>query len=117
MTAICAEEEAKTPAGNGAARLRAANRFPSAACDVSTAQARNISSSAALLLSGFEHLTASKDDYSSRQSNRRSKMSQNDLTISEVLKDPLIRLMMRADRVTLKKMRILLADAAIKQGS
>lgn len=44
-------------------------------------------------------------------------MSQNDLSIAEVLKDPLIRLMMRADRISLKRMRTLLADAALKQGN
>ncbi|WP_348648914.1 hypothetical protein [Rhizobium sp. P38BS-XIX] len=39
-------------------------------------------------------------------------MPSNELTISEVLHDPLIRLMLRADRVPLRKFKKLLMEAA-----
>jgi hypothetical protein len=42
-------------------------------------------------------------------------MTRIDLTIIDVLKDPLIRLMMRADGVSVKTMKALLIDAARKQ--
>lgn len=42
-------------------------------------------------------------------------MTQDDLTIADVLKDPLIRLMMRADRVSVTMMRTLLVNAARAQ--
>ncbi|MGO4135870.1 hypothetical protein ACEQ6A_15055 [Rhizobium brockwellii] len=43
-------------------------------------------------------------------------MTHEDLTIVDVLKDPLIRLMMRADHVSVKTMKALLVYAAQKQG-
>ena len=39
-------------------------------------------------------------------------MTDDEMTIAEVLKDPLIRLMMRADRVSLREMEKLLREAA-----
>jgi len=42
-------------------------------------------------------------------------MNDTDLTINEVLQDPLICLMMRADGVSLKAMKTLLANAALAQ--
>jgi len=42
-------------------------------------------------------------------------MPHEDLTIAHVLKDPLIGLMMRADHVSAKTMKALLAHAAHKQ--
>lgn len=42
-------------------------------------------------------------------------MSDIDMTITEVLQDPMIRLMMRADGVSLKAMKTLLTDAALAQ--
>jgi hypothetical protein len=74
----------------------------------------NISSPAAFLSTGFRHQTARKQINDSL-TDRRSLMAQNDLTISEVLKDPLIRTMMRADRISVKAMKSLLSDAASKQ--
>jgi hypothetical protein len=49
--------------------------------------------------------------------NRRAAMTHKDLTIIEVLKDPLIRLLMRADGVSVKTMKTLLVDAARRQGA
>ncbi|MBY5393821.1 hypothetical protein GR198_10715 [Rhizobium leguminosarum] len=43
-------------------------------------------------------------------------MTHEDLTIVDVLKDPLIRLVMRADHVSVKTMKALLVHAAHKQG-
>lgn len=43
-------------------------------------------------------------------------MTHEDLTIVDVLQDPLIRLMMRADHVSVRTMKALLIDAAHKQG-
>ena len=40
-------------------------------------------------------------------------MTEDEMTIAEVLKDPLIRLMMRADRVSLREMKELLREAAL----
>lgn len=42
-------------------------------------------------------------------------MAHNDMTIADVLKDPLIRQMMRADRIKLSAMKNLLEDAAQRQ--
>lgn len=42
-------------------------------------------------------------------------MTETDLTITEILRDPMIRLMMRADGVSLEAMETLLADAALRQ--
>jgi hypothetical protein len=42
-------------------------------------------------------------------------MTETDLTIAEVLKDPMIRLMMRADGVSLEALKTLLIDAALRQ--
>jgi hypothetical protein len=42
-------------------------------------------------------------------------MTQRDLTIAEVLKDPLIRQVMRADRISVTGMASLLQDAARRQ--
>ncbi|ENN85650.1 hypothetical protein RHSP_05531 [Rhizobium freirei PRF 81] len=42
-------------------------------------------------------------------------MTQRDLTITEVLKDPLIRQIMRADRISVTGMAALLQDAARRQ--
>ncbi len=42
-------------------------------------------------------------------------MTQRDLTIAEVLKDPLIRQVMRADRISVTGMATLLQDAARRQ--
>ena len=42
-------------------------------------------------------------------------MTQRDLTIAEVLKDPLIRQVMRADRISVTRMAELLQDAARRQ--
>ncbi len=42
-------------------------------------------------------------------------MTQRDLTIAEVLKDPLIRQVMRADRISVTGMANLLQDAARRQ--
>lgn len=42
-------------------------------------------------------------------------MTQRDLTIAEVLKDPLIRQVMRADRISVTRMAELLRDAARRQ--
>ncbi|MFK0164055.1 hypothetical protein [Rhizobium sp. NPDC090279] len=42
-------------------------------------------------------------------------MTQRDLTITEVLRDPLIRQVMRADRISVARMANLLQDAARKQ--
>ncbi|GES43951.1 hypothetical protein RsS62_32030 [Rhizobium dioscoreae] len=42
-------------------------------------------------------------------------MTQRDLTIAEVLKDPLIRQVMRADRISVTRMADLLQDAARRQ--
>lgn len=39
-------------------------------------------------------------------------MVHGEMTIADVLKDPLIRQMMRADRVSLKEMKRLIQDAA-----
>nr|WP_250808994.1 hypothetical protein [Neorhizobium tomejilense] len=40
-------------------------------------------------------------------------MTDDEMTIAEVLKDPLIRQMMRADRVSLREMKKLLREAAL----
>ena len=40
-------------------------------------------------------------------------MTDDEMTIAEVLKDPLIRQMMRADRVSLREMKELLREAAL----
>ncbi|MBN8954656.1 MULTISPECIES: hypothetical protein [unclassified Rhizobium] len=42
-------------------------------------------------------------------------MTQRDLTIAEVLQDPLIRQVMRADRISVARMANLLQDAARRQ--
>ncbi|MBY3136699.1 MULTISPECIES: hypothetical protein [Rhizobium] len=42
-------------------------------------------------------------------------MSDTEMTISEILRDPMIRLMMRADGVSLKAMKALLIGAALAQ--
>ncbi len=42
-------------------------------------------------------------------------MTHRDMTIADILKDPLIRQMMRADRMSLSGMRALLQDAARRQ--
>ncbi|MBB3285733.1 MULTISPECIES: hypothetical protein [unclassified Rhizobium] len=42
-------------------------------------------------------------------------MTHRDLTIAEVLKDPLIRQVMRADRISVSRMENLLHDAARRQ--
>lgn len=42
-------------------------------------------------------------------------MTHRDLTIAEVLKDPLIRQVMRADHISVTGMAILLQDAARRQ--
>ncbi|KAA1177348.1 hypothetical protein FP026_24510 [Rhizobium tropici] len=42
-------------------------------------------------------------------------MTHRDLTIAEVLKDPLIRQVMRADHISVSKMENLLHDAARRQ--
>jgi hypothetical protein len=42
-------------------------------------------------------------------------MTQRDLTIAEVLKDPLIRQVMRADRISVTRMANLLQEAARRQ--
>ncbi len=42
-------------------------------------------------------------------------MTHRDLTIAEVLKDPLIRQVMRADRISVTGMATLLQDAARRQ--
>ena len=44
-------------------------------------------------------------------------MTHRDMTIADILKDPLIRQMMRADRMSLSGMRALLQDAARRQKS
>lgn len=41
-------------------------------------------------------------------------MAHDDMTIAEVLKDPLVRQMMRADRVSLREMKKLLQEAACR---
>jgi hypothetical protein len=42
-------------------------------------------------------------------------MTYKEMTITDVLKDPLIRQMMRADNVSLSEMKKLLLNAALKQ--
>lgn len=44
-------------------------------------------------------------------------MTQNELTISEVLVYPLIRVMMHADRVSVSEMEAVLVEAALKQSN
>ena len=46
---------------------------------------------------------------------RETAMTHRDMTIADILKDPLIRQMMRADRMSLSGMRALLQDAARRQ--
>lgn len=44
---------------------------------------------------------------------RETPMPHDEMTIADILKDPLIRQMMRADRVSLREMRNLLRDARL----
>jgi hypothetical protein len=73
---------------------------------------RNKTSRTALDLSLFGHCKACCRDYPSRSQRQEPLMVHGEMTIADVLKDPLIRQMMRADRVSLKEMKRLLQNAA-----